>query len=199
MRTEYIDISIIKENPDNPRVIKNDKFKKLVKSINDFPQMLEVRPIVINKDNIVLGGNMRLRACKEAGLKQVPVVRVNDWSPEKEAEFVIKDNVSGGEWDWDIIANDWEVRDLLDWGFDMPNYVNNDLIESINEMDEWVGMPEFEAADAPHKLIIQFETEEEREKYVERIDIKVAIKNKNAWSTWYPYKEREVLNDKKYE
>ena len=134
MKTEFIDVSLLKENPDNPRFIKKDKFEKLVNSINEFPEMLEVRPIVINKDNIVLGGNMRLRACIEAGLKEVPVIRVQDWNEEREAEFIIKDNVSGGEWDWDIIANEWDMKLLDDWGMDVIkhdwdelDYIDEDL------------------------------------------------------------------------
>ena len=102
-------LSEIKPNPSNPRIIKDDKFAKLVQSIKDFPQMLELRPIVINSDNIVLGGNMRLRACKEAGLKEVPVMRADDLTPEQQAEFIIKDNFGFGEWDWDMLANQWDA------------------------------------------------------------------------------------------
>jgi hypothetical protein len=113
-------LSEIKPNPSNPRIIKDDKFAKLVQSIKDFPQMLELRPIVINSDNIVLGGNMRLRACKEAGLKEVPVMRADDLTPEQQAEFIIKDNVGFGEWDWDMLANQWDAEKLNDWGLDVP-------------------------------------------------------------------------------
>jgi hypothetical protein len=112
----------IKPNPSNPRIIKDDKFARLVQSIKDFPQMLELRPIVINSDNIVLGGNMRLRACKEAGLKEVPVMRADDLTPEQQAEFIIKDNVGYGEWNWDMLANEWEPTQLNEWGLDVPNW-----------------------------------------------------------------------------
>jgi len=119
-------ISEIKSNPNNPRLIKDDKFKKLVQSIKDFPEMMDIRPIVINQDNIILGGNMRFKAAKEAGLKDVPVNKV-DWNEAKQREFIIKDNVSGGEWDWDIIANEWNSEELEDWGLDLPGYdVNSD-------------------------------------------------------------------------
>jgi hypothetical protein len=111
-------VSQIKPNPNNPRLIKDDKFKKLVQSIKDFPDMLNKRPIVVNKDMIVLGGNMRLKACIEAGMKEVPVI-VADWSEEQQREFIIKDNVSGGEWDWDVLANEWDVKQLGDWGIDV--------------------------------------------------------------------------------
>jgi DNA modification methylase len=115
-------IGDIKPNPSNPRIIKDDKFAKLVQSIKDFPQMLELRPIVINSDNIVLGGNMRLRACKEAGLKEVPVMRADDLTPEQQAEFIIKDNVGFGEWDWEMLANEWEAEKLNEWGLDVPDF-----------------------------------------------------------------------------
>jgi ParB-like chromosome segregation protein Spo0J len=113
-------VSQIKPNPNNPRLIKDDKFKKLVQSIKDFPDMLNKRPIVVNKDMIVLGGNMRLKACIEAGMKDVPVI-VADWSEEQQREFIIKDNVSGGEWDWDVLANEWDVDQLTEWGLDVPD------------------------------------------------------------------------------
>ena len=119
MQTELIDIKKVKVNPDNPRVIKDHKFKKLVKSIQEFPKMLKLRPIVVNDDLVVLGGNMRLRACKEAGLKEVYILRASELSEEEQNEFIIKDNSSFGEWDWDILANDFDADLLSDWGLDI--------------------------------------------------------------------------------
>ena len=112
-------LSEIKPNPNNPRIIKDNKFKKLVQSIKDFPEMLEKRPIVVNTDMVVLGGNMRLKACKEAGLKEVPVM-VADWTEEQQREFIIKDNVGFGEWDWDMVANEWDSVEVEKWGLDIP-------------------------------------------------------------------------------
>lgn len=109
-------------NPNNPRVIKDDKFSKLVKSIQEFPKMLEIRPIVVNGDMIVLGGNMRLKACKEAGLKEVPVVLADDLTEDEQKQFIIKDNVGFGEWDWDMLANEWETDLLDEWGLTVPNW-----------------------------------------------------------------------------
>jgi hypothetical protein len=103
-------------------LIKDDKFKKLCKSIQEFPEMLELRPIVVNKDMIVLGGNMRLKACQEIGLTEVPIIVAENLTEEKQREFLIKDNVSGGEWDWDILANEWEVEQLNDWGVDVGGF-----------------------------------------------------------------------------
>lgn len=121
-------ISDIKPNPQNPRTIKDDNFKKLVQSIKDFPEMLDARPLVINKDNIILGGNMRFKASKEAGLKEVPV-KIVDWSEEKQREFIIKDNISGGDWDWDQLANEWDVEQLDEWGLDVPDFAGDVEVE----------------------------------------------------------------------
>jgi site-specific DNA-methyltransferase (adenine-specific) len=114
-------ITDIKPNPNNPRIIKDNKFKLLVKSIQEFPEMLELRPIVIDENNIVLGGNMRLKACIEAGLTDVPV-KVATLSEQQKKEFIVKDNVGFGEWNWDDLANNWNVEELTDWGLDIPNF-----------------------------------------------------------------------------
>ena len=120
MTKTSLKVSEIKNNPNNPRLIKDDKFKKLVASIKEFPEMLDAREIVVNKDHIILGGNMRFKAAKEAGLKEVPV-KIVDWPDDKQRQFVIKDNVSGGEWDWDILANEWDAEELDEWGLDTPD------------------------------------------------------------------------------
>ena len=117
-------LSEIKPNPNNPRLIKDDKFKKLCQSIKDFPEMLELRPIVVNKDHIILGGNMRYKAAKEIGLKEIPVT-IADLTPEQEREFLIKDNTSGGEWDWEVLANEWNSEELEAWGLDLPEDDND--------------------------------------------------------------------------
>jgi len=119
MNAELVKISKIKRNPNNPRILKDDKFAKLTQSIKDFPQMLDIRPIVVNDDMVVLGGNMRLKACKEAGLKEVPVIRARDLTEEQQREFIIKDNVGFGEWDWDLLANEWDSEALDEWGLDL--------------------------------------------------------------------------------
>jgi len=123
-----VNITEVISNPNNPRLIKDDKFKKLVKSIQDFPDMLNVRPIVVNKDMVVLGGNMRLKAIKEAEIKEINVDIV-DWNEQQQKEFIVKDNVGYGEWDWDDLANNWDAEELTDWGLDIPNFTNNDIKE----------------------------------------------------------------------
>lgn len=122
MKTQKVKISEVKMNPNNPRVIKDDKFAKLVRSIQEFPKMLEIRPIVVNSDMIVLGGNMRLKACKEAGLKEVPIILADNLTEDEQKQFIIKDNVGFGEWDWDMLANEWEADLLDEWGLNVPNW-----------------------------------------------------------------------------
>jgi DNA modification methylase len=122
MKTQKVKISEVKSNPNNPRLIKDDKFAKLVKSIKEFPKMLEIRPIVVNADMIVLGGNMRLKACKEAGLKEVTIIFADDLTEEEQKQFIIKDNVGFGEWDWEQLANEWDADNLEDWGLDIPDF-----------------------------------------------------------------------------
>lgn len=122
-------ITEIKSNPNNPRIIKDHKFKQLVKSIQDFPQMLELRPIVIDENNMVLGGNMRLKACLEAGLTDVPVIHANNLTEAQKKEFIIKDNISFGEHDWDALANEWNIIEFDEWGLDIPAFANNDIEE----------------------------------------------------------------------
>lgn len=151
MKATKVKIGSIKPNPNNPRIIKDDKFEKLVRSIKEFPEMLQIRPIVVNGDNIVLGGNMRLRACKEAGLKEVYIIKADHLTEEQQREFIIKDNVSGGEWDWDLIANEWDEEQLTEWGLD---------IKTITLEDE----NQDEQANIVFSLTVKCTTQEEQEK-----------------------------------
>jgi len=153
---ERVNIKQVLPNPDNPRFIKDHKFKKLVKSIKEFPQMLDLRPIVVNQDMIVLGGNMRLKACEEAGLTEVPIIFADNLTPEQEKEFIIKDNSSFGEWDWDLLANEWNVDQLADWGIDIPNFdIDNDVEDEKDLSDQ---------LEQSFKIEIDLESEEEQEK-----------------------------------
>jgi ParB-like chromosome segregation protein Spo0J len=126
MKTKAVKISEVKLNPNNPRLIKDEKFAKLVQSIKDLPEMLSIRPIVVNSDMVVLGGNMRLKACKEAGLKEIPIIIADNLTEEQQREFLIKDNVSGGEWDWAMLQNDWDTEQLDDWGLELTKF-NSDF------------------------------------------------------------------------
>jgi DNA modification methylase len=122
MKAEVVNINKVRSNPNNPRIIKDDKFQKLVKSIQEFPQMLEIRPIVVNEEMIVLGGNMRLKACQEAGIKEIPIIKASNLTEEQQKEFIIKDNVGFGEWDWNDLANNWDSDKLEEWGLDIPGF-----------------------------------------------------------------------------
>ena len=136
MKSTLTKISAIKRNPNNPRILKDDKFAKLTQSIKDFPQMLDIRPIVVNDDMVVLGGNMRLKACKEAGLKEVPVIKVKDLTEEQQREFIIKDNVGFGEWDWDLLANEWDTDLLEDWGLELDFNPEDDDNAGLTDEDD---------------------------------------------------------------
>ena len=133
MKTQTVPINEVKSNPNNPRIIKDDKFKKLVASIKELPQMLQLRPIVVNEDMVVLGGNMRLKACKEAGLKEIPIIKASELNEEQQRAFIIKDNVGFGEWDWDALANEWDAEQLEEWGLDLPADL---IVEEEIEVEE---------------------------------------------------------------
>ena len=145
---QKIKINKIKGNPSNPRIIKDEKFKKLVKSINGFPEMLEKRPIVVDEDMMVLGGNMRWKACKDAGLKEVWIDVAEGWTQEQKDEFIIKDNANFGEWDWDILANEWDNAELNEWGLDVWNPEDIDL-EQFFENDEGIEK-------SPTKIVLEY-------------------------------------------
>lgn len=165
MESKLVKLSQIKSNPNNPRLIKDDKFQKLVNSITEFPEMLNIRPIVVNDDMIVLGGNMRLKACKEAGLKQVPVIMASDLTEDQQRRFIIADNVGYGEWDWNMLANEWEPLELTEWGLDVwqaPAEVDYSILEDSDEMDNMVS----DMADGVKKAIqIEFEPEHYNEAF----------------------------------
>ena len=136
MKTEKVAIGKVHLAPHNPRVIKNDKFRKLVSSIKEFPEMLKVRPIVVDEENMVLGGNMRLRAWLEAGLKEVYIIKASEFNEEQKPEFIITDNSSFGEWDCDLLANQWDINDLSDWGINIPASYFDEDVEPEFDMDE---------------------------------------------------------------
>ena len=177
-----VKISEVKNNPNNPRVIKNDKFEKLVRSIKEFPKMLEIRPIVVNDDMIVLGGNMRLKACKEAGLKEVPIIKASDLTEEEQKQFIIKDNVSGGEWDWEMLQNDWNLEELDEWGLDVPkwdsgldvNTMTDDDVDLTEEFDPIGKMS------GKQRVVFLFDGPEEAESFLKSINVEFKKMNM-AW------------------
>ena len=190
MQNSLMKISDIKANPNNPRIIKDDKFKKLVESVKNFPEMLELRPIVVNKDMIILGGNMRFKACKEAWIKEIPVIVADNLTEEQEREFLIKDNVSGGEWDWDILANEWDKEELEEWWLDVTfDTVDPEAVEDDFEVDEGI-KTDIVLGDLfeiwPHRLLCGDSTNiDDVNKLMngEKADISFTSPPYNAWTT----------------
>ena len=154
---QLINIQEVIPNENNPRFIKDYKFKKLVKSIKEFPEMLKLRPIVVNKDMVVLGGNMRLKACKEAGLKEVWILKADDLTEQQQREFIVKDNVGFGEWDWDVLGNEWNTQQLGDWGLELLPF--EDSIEDIKEQKDLS-----DNIESSFRLEVELENETEQEK-----------------------------------
>lgn len=181
-----VPISKVKPNPKNPRVIKDDKFQKLVKSITEFPGMLEKRPLVVTSDvdgkYVVLGGNMRLKAAKEVGIKQIEIIAADDWTEEQKAEFLIKDNVSFGEWDWDQLANEWDAEKLDDWGLNIPNWSagidQNEMTEDDIDITE-----EFDPVGTSanvQRVVFIFDGSDEAESYLKSLNVEY-VKRNMAW------------------
>ncbi len=129
-----VDIKSVISNQSNPRIIKDSKFDNLVNSVKEFPKMLKLRPIVVNEEMVVLGGNMRLKACEQAGLKKVYIIKATDLTEEQQKEFIIKDNIGSGEWDWDVLANEWNSVNIVNWGLDVWKNPDEDYFET-NEKD----------------------------------------------------------------
>jgi ParB-like chromosome segregation protein Spo0J len=165
---KLVKITDVKPNPKNPRIIKDGKFQKLVKSIQEFPDMLNKRPLIVFTDvddkYVVLGGNMRLKALNELKFKEIPVIIADEWTEEQKAEFLIKDNVGFGEWDWDSLANEWDAEKLDEWGLNVPIFADDvdysilddeDLEDQLNAMTDGV----------KKAIQIEFEAEHYEEAY----------------------------------
>ncbi len=169
-------LSDIKANPDNPRTIKDDKFKKLVNSIKEFPKMMELRPLVINDENIVLGGNMRLKALKELGYKDIPdawVKRAADLTPDEQRRFIIADNVAFGEHDWDLLRQNWDVAQLDEWGMDTEEMD----VGKITEMDGIMFEIAEELGIERDYLMIVFKDQTEYKDAIQRLGLKRVQEN----------------------
>ena len=176
---EEMKLSAIKPNPNNPRLIKDEKFTRLCESLRSFPEMLRLRPVVINEAGVIIGGNMRYKAAKEIGMKTIPVMHAKDLTPEQEREFIIKDNVGFGEWDWETLANEWESEKLEDWGVDLPDMD----VKALDAEEDDYEIPEEIKTDivpgdlfeiGPHRLLCGDSTNEEHIKKLtqdDKIDI----------------------------
>jgi len=154
-----VKIKDLKPNPNNPRFIRDEKFNKLKKSIKEFPEMLKLRPIVVDDNMVVLGGNMRLKALTDLGVKEVEIIKAKDLTEDKKKQFIIKDNVGFGEWDWDMLANEWDAELIGDWGMDVP-YTEDDIKEMNNPMNEQSEKPFATELDSQSNyIILKFETD----------------------------------------
>jgi ParB-like chromosome segregation protein Spo0J len=168
-----IKLSSLKANPSNPRIIKDDKFKKLVASLEQFPEMMEKRPMVCVTDvdgkMYPLGGNMRLRAIQQLGMKEIPkswVAMADDWTEEKRKEFTIKDNVGFGEWNWDDLANEWDAELLEEWGLNIPSFASEPDYSILDDEGEELQSQLDDMRDGVKKAIqIEFEAEHYDEAY----------------------------------
>lgn len=169
MKTFMMKVSEIKSNPDNPRKISQQQLDRLKKSITDLPQMLEARPIVIDENNIVLGGNMRLKAITELGFEEVPVVKITDLTDEQQKAFVIKDNVNYGDWNWDILQQEnWDLSHIQNWGLDIPKWLNDDDTEPQFDMgNSHNGLKSY--INSKVKQITLFLTNEQYEDTIEKL------------------------------
>ena len=153
-----VKINAVKENTANPRTINKQKFNKLVASVKEFPEMLKLRPIVVDSDMVILGGNMRYKACKEIGLKEVYIIEASSLTDEQAKEFIIKDNVGFGDWDWDLLANSWDTKQLKEWGMDVwqpEEEVDYSLLDEIDLDDQIQTMYD----QTKKSIILEFPTE----------------------------------------
>jgi len=164
-----VKLSAIKPNPSNPRLIKDEKFEKLKQSIKDFPQMMELRPMVVDETMTLLGGNMRFKALQDLGYKEIPdnwIKKASELTEEQKKEFIIKDNVGFGEWEWDQLANEWDMEQLAEWGLDIPNFLE------MPSDEELIG----EDKNNPPVIKVTFKTVEQLQKA--EIDIQELIDRK---------------------
>jgi len=178
----------IKPNPDNPRVLRDDKFKKLKQSITEFPKMLSLRPLVIDENNVVLGGNMRLKALQELGFTEVDeawVKRSSDLTEDEKKRFIIADNVAFGQWDWDTLANDWDVVDLEAWGLEIPGWATGHNINETLSEDDLDMTEEFDpigVSSGLTRVVFIFDGKEEAESYLKSLNLDVDVKKQGqAW------------------
>jgi len=182
MNIQKVKISEVKNNPNNPRILKDDKFRKLVQSIKDFPKMLEIRPIVVNDEMIVLGGNMRLKACKEAGLKEIHIIKAESLTQEQQKEFIIKDNVGFGEWNWEQLANEWDNEDLDNWGLGVPDWSAG--IDENNMSEEEIDIEEefdpIGTTSNDQRVVFLFDNAEDAEDYLNENNVEFKKMNM-AW------------------
>jgi len=180
-----IKLNQIKINSANPRLIKDDRFKKLVQSVKEFPKMMELRPIVIDEDGTILGGNMRYRALKEMGYKEIPdnwVKKASELTDEEKRRFIIEDNVGFGEWDMDMLANEWDAEELEEWGVELNITETEKLSESTYKSVY------YEPEQKPHVRLIDCIDFDKYNKKIEVIEQSNIDKEKKEVLKWFAYR-----------
>jgi hypothetical protein len=175
-KTEIVSVKEIKSNDSNPRIIKDDKFMKLVRSLQEFPAMLEYRPVIVNQDMVILAGNMRYKAAKYLGYDKIPTIIAKELTEKEQRELIIKDNVGYGEWDWDMLANQWDNEELDSWGLDIPNFESLSEIESKGRMNATLDEKLDTYLNATIKQIVLYYEYEEYEEVILNLN-KIAEKN----------------------
>jgi hypothetical protein len=195
-------LSAIRPNPNNPRLIRDHKFRQLVDSIKTFPKMMSLRPIIIDDSYMILGGNQRFKALLDLGYDDVP----DDWirfaselTDDEKRRFIIEDNTEFGEYDWGILLNDYDDKELMAWGIDLPA---SDNIDAVNEQAEWQGMPEFIPGNEPFRIVISFKDEQTRQQYADEHGMNFSVKLKKSSHTWlmsYPPQKSHDLISLRYE
>lgn len=181
-------LSDIRPNPNNPRIIRDDRFAKLKNSIEQFPKMMHLRPIVVDASGVILGGNMRLRALQDLGYKEIPdawVKRADDLTEEEKQRFIIADNVGFGEWEWETLANEWDAGDLEAWGLDVPGWANGHDVNEMSEddLDDSQDFDEIGVSDGRHRVVFFFDGEEEAQSYLNQFPA-LTINKKGQKGVW---------------
>lgn len=199
MKIEQIDIELVKPNPDNPRTITKANFEKLKKSIEDFPQMLELRPIVVDKNMVALGGNMRLKALKALNRKTVHIVRAENLTPEQTKEFIAKDNIGYGEWDWSALQENWDVGKLEEWGMDIPEFKTPDSVQEDSfEMPSHL-QTDIKPGDlieiGPHRLFCGSSTQDASWKKLMAGELADLVVTDPPYNVDYQGKAGKIMND----
>lgn len=211
VKSQIIPISKLENNtgqiegvPKNPRFIKDYRYKKLKQSIEEDPEMLDLRELLVYPSGekfVVIAGNQRLAVCRELKFKETLCKILPEDTPlEKLKRYIIKDNIPFGEPDWDALANEWDEAELIGWGMELP-FIDNDKADEINAMDEWKGMPEYVPGEKPVTINIYFRTPEDRDKFSELTKLKFSKKfesNSQTWAAWWPDKERRDMNSIKF-
>lgn len=184
-----IDISKIKPNPSNPRIIKDDRFEKLVKSIKDFPKMMELRPIIVDSNNMILGGNMRLKALNYLSYKKIPkswIKQASDLTEKEKEQFIIKDNVGFGDWDWGELANAWDSEKLEEWGLDLPDF------ESYNDINYSEKNKEIDFDDLKDEIEMKLIFNQDEFNFINSELSKISSSKENAILKLINYESSEV-------